>query len=391
MASITFFKKIIHIEKNKKLFSFLFFKLPFSFWLNLGVIIGIIFSHYHVKLVLPLIGAGAFFIKNRTLKGTCILFFIFLGYGLHSYQTQSKLPTPTIENAFVLGKITDKTFTDNSFWKHRTRLEITQIKTNHNWLPTSFSAYIYSKRRIYGRTQDIVECGPLTIKEPADKDFKLYLQREGVLATAFPQKLRYKIKKRPTFSILNWIFWQRELLQIKLRKKLSKQTFSLFSSLFIGNRKPVSIELSGYKKHFKKWGILHHLARSGLHLIVFIMIWHYLLNLLPLSFAKKHFFISLLILFYFLFSWSSLSFLRALIVYTIYKIGTLTQSKVHPIHTICSACLVLLIHNPFHLFFLDFQLSFLLSFFLLWIAHVDHQRSIASYKSLAEKKREALS
>ena len=385
------FNKIMHIGKNKIHFSLLLFKLPSSFWCTLAFILGITLSYYHFWGPLPLLSLVYYFTKNKDSKNFYSLCFLVLGYGVFIYHSQSKLPSPVLKNAFILGKITDKSFSDSSFLKHRTRLEVSKIKTDHGWLAAPFTLYIYSRKRIHGRVQDSIECGPLTIKETTDKGFALYLQREGVSATSFPQHLHYKIKKRSGFSYLNWLFWQRELLQIKLRKKLSPVTFSLFSSLFVGNRKPVSKALAPSKQHFKKWGILHHLARSGLHLVVFIMIWHYLLNMLPLSFTKKHFIISFLILFYFLFSWSSLSFLRAFVVYAIYKVGALAQSKTHPLHTICCACLLLLLHNPSHLFFLDFQLSFLLSFFLLWIAHVDHQRNIILYKSLAEKKEKTLS
>lgn len=382
---------MIHIETIKPKLSFLLLKLPNSFWCALGLVFGITLAHCHPWLILPSLCLPFFISKKPNHKALKGVLFILIGYGAYTYHTQSKMPAPALENTFVTGKITDKTFADNSFWKHRTRLEVSKIKTNHGWLPCAFSLYIYSRKRVYGRVQDVIECGPLNIKTPTDKGFALYLQREGVSATSFPQQLHYKIQKRPKFSFLNWIFWQRELLQIKLRKKLSPKAFSLFSSLFIGNRKPVTALLASHKQGFKKWGILHHLARSGLHLVVFIMIWHYLLNILPLSFIYKHAIISFLLLFYFLFSWSSLSFLRAFIIYALYKAGTLTQSKVHPLHTVCSACLLLLIHNPFHLFFLDFQLSFLLSFFLLWIAHVDHQRNILRNKSLAEKKAKTLS
>lgn len=382
---------MIHIEKNRFKMPLLLFKLPSSFWWALGLISGITLSHYHLWALLPLPCLAYFFTKKPAPRGLSCLFFIFLGYTLYAYQAQSKLPVPVFKNAIVIGRIIDKSFTDSSFCKHRTRLDVSKIKTDHGWLPSSFSLYIYSRKRIYGRVQDTIECGPLTIKRATDEGFALYLQREGVCATSFPQKIHCRLVQRSKFSFLNWLFWQRELLQIKLRKKISRKTFSLFSSLFIGNRKPVTTTLAPYKQHFKKWGILHHLARSGLHLVVFIMIWHYFLNILPLSFIYKHAIISFLILFYFLFSWSSLSFLRAFIVYALYKIGTLTHSKVHPLHTICSACLLLLIHNPFHLFFLDFQLSFLLSFFLLWIAHVDHQRNISHHKSLAEKRAKTLS
>ncbi|MFT6765546.1 MAG: ComEC/Rec2-related protein [Alteromonas naphthalenivorans] len=383
---------MIHIEKFLHKIPFLSLKLPLSFWGALGFISGIFLAHHSLLLIAPTLIVAMCLKKDVCLNTKIMFLFTFLGLATYMYSSSyTRLPVPTLKNVIVEGVITDKAFIDHSFWKHRVRLNVSKIKTDQGLLPYPFVVYIYSRNRIYGWVQDTIQCGPLTIKEPAEGGFALYLKREGVAGTSFSDKILYTKVHRPTRSFLNWIFWQRELLQIKLRKKFSRQTFSLFSSLFIGNRNPVTNTLAPHKQHFKKWGILHHLARSGLHLIVFIMIWHFLLNSLPLSFACKHFIISFFLLTYFLFSWSSLSFLRAFIVYALYKAGTFAQSKVHPLHAICSVCLLLLLHNPFHVFFLDFQLSFLLSFCLLWITHIDHQRNIFHYKSLAEKNKKNLS
>jgi predicted membrane metal-binding protein len=382
---------MIHIENYLPKSSFLSLKLPDSFWWAISLACGIFLPHYNLQIIIPILCVITYFSKKAYPPALIFLFFTILGCGLYTYHSRSKLPIPVLKNVILEGVITDKSFIDHSFWKHRSRLDVSKIKTEKGWRDSSCVVYIYSKKRMYGWAQDTIQCGPLAIKEPSDKGFALYLHREGVGATSFAINTFSKRIHRPKSSLSSWLFWQRELLQIKLRKKLSRQTFALFSSLFIGNRNPVTNTLAPHKQHFKKWGILHHLARSGLHLVVFIMVWHYLLNIIPLSFVYKHSIISLLVLFYFLFSWSSLSFLRALTVYVLYKIGTLAQTKVHPLHAISSTCLLLLIHNPFHLFFLDFQLSFLLSFCLLWIAHIDHQRNILHHKSLAEKKAKALS
>ena len=382
---------MIQLENIRPYFLFLPLKLPRSFWWALSLAYGIFLAHYGLLLSVPLL-CILIVSFNKNPKNTSLLIcFVCVGYGLYEYHSRRALSSPVLNNVTIEGTVTDKAFIDHSYWKHRLRLNVSKVKINQTWHNSPFVLYLYSRKRIYAWVQDTIQCESLTIKEPSRTDFALYLQREGVSATSFSAHMAPKIITRPKFSFFNWLFWQRELLQIKLRKKLSPKTFSLFSSLFIGNRKPVTRRLNTYKQHFKKWGILHHLARSGLHLVIFIMVWHYILNILPFSFLTKHSVISFLVFLYFFFSWSSLSFLRALTVYILYKLGTLTRSKPHPLHVICLAALLLLLHNPFHILFLDFQLSFLLSFCLLWIAHIHHQRSIFLYKSLAEKKVKPLS
>jgi hypothetical protein len=53
---------------------------------------------------------------------------------------------------------------------------------------------------------------------------------------------------------------------------MNTNTFALFSSLFLGNRTAIKQDLEEQKPLFKVWGISHFLARSGLHLLIFIML-----------------------------------------------------------------------------------------------------------------------
>lgn len=370
----------------KLLFCFLPLKLPFSFWWTVSLMSGIWFAHAWspfacLLLLIPIIATLP---EKIDLKITYPLFFFCLGAYLYTQQTTSKLPAPELKEVIVQGKILDKSYIEGSCWKYRTRIEVEKIKTDLGWINTHFELYVYTYRRIYPWVQDQVECGPITIKEPVEKGFYLYLCRENVAGTSFAEKLPCKTIHRPAASWSNWIFWQRELLQIKLRKKMSPVTFSLFSSLFFGNRDAVKTHMEEYKQSFKLWGIMHHLARSGLHLVIFIFLWSFFLNFIPARFWVKHLTTFILTTLYLLFSWPSISFLRALGSFVFYKLGVIGNYNLHPIHIASSVCFVLLVQSPVNLLFLDFQLSFLLSFGLLWIAHVHHQRRVSEYKSIAQ-------
>ena len=142
----------------------------------------------------------------------------------------------------------------------------------------------------------------------------------------------------------------------------------LFSAIFLGKKnKTQTYDKS--KDQFKIWGISHYLARSGLHLVIFIMIWHLILCLFPIPFRWKQSILIALALIYALLSWSSVSFIRALTVFMLYKIATIFEIQMHIVHSITLACLFTLLYNPAHLFFLDFQLSFALTFALAWLAN----------------------
>ena len=111
------------------------------------------------------------------------------------------------------------------------------------------------------------------------------------------------------------------------------------------------------KDYFKQWGISHYLARSGLHVVIFVMIWQTLLALLPLPLRTKNLFLILLIICYALLSWSSVSFERALLMFLLYRIACLLGYASHYIHVITLTTLRTYPQSIASLFF-DFQLSF---------------------------------
>ena len=121
---------------------------------------------------------------------------------------------------------------------------------------------------------------------------------------------------------------------------------------------------------FRQWGISHYLARSGLHLTIFTFIWLMLFRLFPFSFFFKQLFMLLLCSIYLVFSWSSISFLRAFYSFFLYTICNICKIPIHFLHILTLVTLYVAICNPIQIFFLDFQLSFALTFALALIANL---------------------
>ena len=353
--------------------------IPTSFWFTCGTLLGI--SYRHTNSYIPLIlGIGIVFyhyLKKEIRTSTLISTFFFIGILSYNYKIKPISPFKNISNVYLEAKILDKSFLENKFSRFKMIIFVERFYYHEQWFSGGFLLAVYSQKRNYSWVDDTIICGPVDIKNSEHRDFKNYLQKEGLGGSIFCEELPYQQLERPSFSWNNWIFWQRELLQIKLFKKMSPKTFSLFSSLFMGNKNAVSSKLDQYKNDFKLWGISHYLARSGLHLIIFILIWNFLFNFLPLPFKLKHLIILLLTLCYVVFSWSSVSFMRAISIYILYKIGVLFSYRSQSLHILSIICNIFLIYNPLYLFALDFQLSFLLSFCLVWISEIMHQKKLA--------------
>ncbi|MGB8366809.1 MAG: ComEC/Rec2 family competence protein, partial [Candidatus Babeliales bacterium] len=169
---------------------------------------------------------------------------------------------------------------------------------------------------------------------------------------------------------------QKQRLFKNIEKKMSSKTFLFFSSLFLGNRTIQKEKIQSMSEQFKKWGISHLLARSGIHLTIFIFTWQAIFSLIPLSFALKQYILILISIVYFIFSWPSISFIRAFSIFMLYQLCTIINRPTHFLHFCLLTCFLFLIFNPMQLFFLDFQLSFSLTFVLGWFNQL-YQRKLS--------------
>jgi len=253
----------------------------------------------------------------------------------------------------------------------------------------TIDTYKHKTLQIYTREQPNIQVGDtiavnnLTCKKPIKQSFANYLIKEHIAANIFTDKMNYNVIKRPSFSFSRWIFNKREHLLEAVKTKMGSRPFAMFSSMFLGNKKIKKKENDRVKKRFKLWGILHFLARSGLHLIVFLIICELLLKCIPIHIIIKRLIILLIGIVYLLLSWPSISFIRAFSVFILYKTSPLLNKKQDLVYLITVVCFLMLIYNPMQLFFLDFQLSFGLTFAL---AILTRQNSKKPAQNNAEKK-----
>lgn len=274
------------------------------------------------------------------------------------------------------GEIRDIARVDRRTCNTRITLATTELRENNTgcpWRATCATLHIYTNNTQGLRVGDTVEISNLAYKRPRNTSFCDYLLRENVAATIFCNKFSYTRLSRPQSSLRRIIFEKKQQLFFACKKKLSRNAFGLFSSLFLGKKEYRARDAQKTKEIFTVWGLTHYLARSGLHLILIVLLWHLLLSLLPVHHTYKQLLLIFFIGIYALLSWPSVSFNRALFTFFIYKICILMRIPAHVLHIITMLCFVLLMYNPMHLFFLDFQLSFGLTYSLALLNHIHAQ------------------
>ncbi len=232
---------------------------------------------------------------------------------------------------------------------------------------TSYRIQIYTKKKLLAHIGDMIEMQNIALKKPSNDSFYSYLMKEGVAATAFKDQVNITILSHDYFSLSRWLFNTRESILKAFQQSLNRQTMSLFAAIFLGERELIKRNKESLEVPFKKWGIVHYLARSGLHLVLIVSLCEFLLRCIPIAFILKQIILLLAVLIYFFLTWSSISFIRALLIFLMYTYCLLSRTPNHFLHMLLLCCFILLLINPLYILFLDFQLSFGLTFALGWL------------------------
>ena len=188
----------------------------------------------------------------------------------------------------------------------------------------------------------------------------------GFVFASYPCKIQKCYFSEP--SLYQQLIKKRERLFFGLEKKINRETFQLFSSIFFGRK--LATNDTKNRETFAKWGLSHYLARSGLHIAIFTMMWFFLIFLLPISTTFRYLTLLTITLTYAAFSWGSISFFRALWLFIFFIIGRVFFKETSLPHLLSVVFLMITLTNPSQLFAVDFQLSFALTFALSCCAKI---------------------
>lgn len=311
-----------------------------------------------------------FILKNRALAlGTLMLASGCLAHNSYNYLYESaaaKIPKTTTT---ITGTVCDIQKTNHPIFKNLVTITVKTIDGNTiPWFNPHRNIHFYVSSHPHVQVDDRITLENILCKQPPPSSYRMHLMREQTIATAFITKITPTNYERPRFSYKRWIHSLKIRATQRATQLLSAETKSLYASLFLGNKTYVQSCYESIKEQFKRWGLSHYLARSGLHLVLIVALLIWLFRVIPIPFMYKEISIALLVLIYAILSWSSISFIRALSTFLLCKIcSVLWQHYHHNLHLLTLTAFYLLIQNPLHIFYLDFQLSFGITFALAWL------------------------
>jgi hypothetical protein len=342
-----------------------------------------------------LVSALKNFYSKFTQVFTCAIFFTLGAFSLTWQKNQHANMIQEFDgkNLDLIARVTNKILLPVSEnenrrggWKEIIEVSVLRAKdvtsqsygiTDQSYKKTNFNLQCYSTSKTWAQVDDIIELQDVKIKIPQDQSlsqntsYKNYLIKENLLASVFFYKNKnIKILRSPEFSLKRFIWNIQTNTYQRLEHKIHPIVFTYFSLMFLGNTHHKNI--GSMRNTFNYWGLSHYLARSGLHIVLFILIWTIFLQLIPISIRFKRSLLIIICVTYKLFSWTSLPFTRAFYAFILTEIGKIFNLQTDFLHLLSIVCMTILLFNPMQLFFLDFQLTFALTFALAFVSKFMH-------------------
>ncbi|MFH7016597.1 ComEC/Rec2 family competence protein [Flavobacterium sp. FlaQc-47] len=205
-------------------------------------------------------------------------------------------------------------------------------------------------------------------KNPNQFNYSKYLEDKQIFAQVYSSKAEININKKAKKDI--WYYSGR--LHSRIVRNLEKSNFNkeemnVALALILGQQQDISTEII---QDYQYSGATHILSVSGLH-VGFIMIFiNFILK--PIPNTRKGSLIKLIsilisLTFFAVISGLSPSVLRSVVMFSFLAIGNHLRRSGSIYHTLLVSILLILLFEPYFLFDVGFQLSYLALFFIVWL------------------------
>ncbi len=199
-------------------------------------------------------------------------------------------------------------------------------------------------------------------KKDAQKfDYAKYLKRKGISGTGIVYSQNwYIIDNESVINIKQQALNLRsKLLSYYVKWGFEGDNLAILSALTLGYKEDLSEEI---KEAYSVAGVSHVLALSGLHIGLLFILLGGLLKMLGQSRSSR--FLRILIIIVCLWAFAfvsglSASVVRSAIMFTLIAVSGIMGAKPITLNTLAFAALMMLLYNPFYLYDVGFQLSFI--------------------------------
>ncbi|HJM83694.1 MAG TPA: DNA internalization-related competence protein ComEC/Rec2 [Candidatus Marinimicrobia bacterium] len=213
----------------------------------------------------------------------------------------------------------------------------------------------------------IILRGELKMPQPprnhGEFNYGSYLRSQGIQAVIHRNfSVIAIIEGEP--SVKRWFFEMRQGIHQRLTEAVGHPYDGLASGLLLGEKSGIEPKM---KEQFRRLGIIHILAVSGLHVGFVLLVLTVIAKIAVFSRLNRFLFISAGLLFYLGISGGAISVMRAVTMAILYVYGNLREKEIIPWSIVGFTAFIFLLVDPPQLFSLSFQLSFGAVFGILFL------------------------
>ena len=364
-----------------------FFRTPFLVLLtalSIGVFLG--YSYTVSSAILVVISSISLFLVVLTYlffkstNGLFILaiFLVFVLIGFFSMQqSRGEWEANSFEDLYqqegeIIVKLQEIGNQEKEWVKVIANLQ--QFQSVLDTVPLNESIVLFIKKsRTDLKVNDLIVCNSIASKiknahNPGEFDAENYWNKKGVQFIAFLDSSDYFFQKKGQQFIVSSLLEKGRLyFKSALEKNLKGKDLAIALALVLGDKSLIDSEITA---SFTNTGAMHVLAVSGLHIGIIMQLLMVVFGFFPRFISKQRAIIIVVVLMwaYSFITGLSPSVLRAVFMFSVLVLAQLMGKNYSSLNTLFFTGFVLIFLQPFTLFDIGFQLSFLamLGIFLVY-------------------------
>lgn len=357
--------------------------------LTMGFILGIL-GAYYLRLspffafcMMGLLGIGFFFVflrKNFSplIKGLFIfLFSVTIGMNsliIHTaaYQKNHYTTYPQVfkNKAALVLIVREKLKSSKRFDRYVCLLKAINNKAFSGKIILNLEGN--SLKQDFGIGDKLIVFNKLTLtpvaQNPSLFNYKQYLNQKQLHAQIFTEKSQIKVLKTPKKDMYYYAFLVRQKVSQTLQENnFGPSELAVTMALLLGQQQDIEAKLL---KDYQHAGVVHALSVSGLHVGLILLMLNFVLK--PIANTQRNRFlktitiITCLFLFAFIAGLSP-SIVRAVVMFSFVAIGSYLNQRHSIYYALITSIGVILLFEPYYIFDVGFQLSYISLFFIIWL------------------------
>ncbi|MFB5250199.1 DNA internalization-related competence protein ComEC/Rec2 [Bacillus mycoides] len=173
--------------------------------------------------------------------------------------------------------------------------------------------------------------------------------------------------QKTSLSLVQWIFLLRQQTISKVTEMFPEQSGAFMNALLFGDRQQMTFEV---EEQYQQFGLIHLLAISGSHIVLLMVIMYFVL--LRSGVTKETATVCLIVCIplYMIIAGASPSVVRASITGVLLLVAFMCSVRLSSLDALSMTAICMLIYDPYLIFNIGFQFSFVGSFSLLLSAPI---------------------